>query len=67
MAAGTQWAGGERSLSKLEILGGDMARPGTQNLALPIFDFAPPLNANRNHPKTGKTMGGFPNPPTMES
>ncbi len=33
---------GKCSLSKLEILGGDMARPRTQNLALPIFNFAPP-------------------------
>jgi hypothetical protein len=31
------------------------------------LDIPPPLNANRNHPKTGKTMGGFPNPPAMES
>jgi hypothetical protein len=44
-----------------------MVRPCSQNLALPIFGFAPPLNANCNHPKTGETMGGFPNPPTMES
>jgi hypothetical protein len=43
-----------------------MVRPHSQNLASPISDFAPSLNAKRNHPKTGKTVGGFLNPPTME-
>ncbi len=31
------------------------------------FLILPPLNANCNCPKTGQTMGGFPNPPMIES
>jgi hypothetical protein len=44
-----------------------MARPRAKNLASPIFNHAPPLNADCNHFKIGKIMGGFPNPPAMES
>jgi hypothetical protein len=46
-----------------------MARPRTQNLALPIFDFttlSTLMTTHHNGPKIGNTMGQFPNPPSME-
>ncbi len=59
---------GGRSLSKLEILGGDIyGKTAHPKSRLANFWFRPPFNTNRNHPKTGEIMGGFPNPPTMES
>jgi hypothetical protein len=42
----------------------------TENLASPIFDFAPPstlIAIISKCIKIGEIMGGFPNPPTMES
>jgi hypothetical protein len=47
---------GECSLSKLKILGGDMARPCTQNLALPNFDFAPPSTPIAFIPKPARPL-----------
>jgi hypothetical protein len=50
-------------------VGGDMSRPCTQNLALPIFDFATLstlITTHHNGPKIGNTMGQFPKPPAME-
>jgi hypothetical protein len=46
-------------LALQKISGSDMARPRTQNLTSPIFDFPPPLNADHGCPKIGKTMGQF--------
>jgi hypothetical protein len=54
---------------KSKNLGGDMARPRTQNHASPIFDFATLstlMTTHHNGPKIGNTIGQFPNPPAME-
>jgi hypothetical protein len=48
------------ALRKQELKsGGDMARPRTQNLTLPIFDFPPPLNADHDHPQLAKPWDDF--------
>jgi hypothetical protein len=52
-------SGNALALSKIEILGGHMVRPRSQNLALPISDFAPPSMPDCNHCKIGETMGQF--------
>ncbi len=54
---------------KSKNLGGDMARPHTQNLASPIFHFATLstlMTTHHNGPKIGNTIGQFLNPPAME-
>ncbi len=59
-------SGGKAHPQNFKNLGGNMARPHTRNLALPFFDLAPPSTPITIIAKIVETMGGFPNPPTME-
>jgi hypothetical protein len=54
-------------LQNFKNVGADMARPRAKNLALPIFDFMPPSTLITITTKIVETMGGFLNPPMMES